>query len=237
MRTLVIGDIHGAVKALKQVIERAAIQKNDQLIFLGDYADGWSQTPEVVRFLLGLQTHYKTIFLRGNHDALCQYFLEGKPMSEKWYYHGGNATEKAYAKVDLQEKKTHIDFFKHLKNYFLDDKNRLFVHAGFTNLRGVENEYFSEMFYWDRTLWELAIGLDPKASKDEMFFPKRLNIYEEIYIGHTPTTRYDSDQPMHAHGVWNVDTGAAFKGRITMMDVDSKQFWQATPSICYTLMR
>ncbi|CEN50774.1 hypothetical protein CCAN11_2200005 [Capnocytophaga canimorsus] len=35
MRTLVIGDIHGAYKALVQVLERAKIQKDDFLIFLG----------------------------------------------------------------------------------------------------------------------------------------------------------------------------------------------------------
>ena len=29
--------------------------------------------------------------------------------------------------------------------------------------------------------------------------------------------------------VWNVDTGAAFKGSLTIMDVDSKQFWQSEP--------
>ena len=55
MRTLVIGDIHGAIKALTQVLERADIQPTDHLIFLGDYADGWSQTPEVLDFLISYQ--------------------------------------------------------------------------------------------------------------------------------------------------------------------------------------
>ncbi len=40
MRTLVIGDIHGGLKALVQVLERAAVQPTDELIFLGDYTDG-----------------------------------------------------------------------------------------------------------------------------------------------------------------------------------------------------
>jgi hypothetical protein len=29
--------------------------------------------------------------------------------------------------------------------------------------------------------------------------------------------------------VWNVDTGAAFKGPLTIMDVDTKEFWQSEP--------
>ncbi|MET0760060.1 MAG: metallophosphoesterase, partial [Flavobacterium sp.] len=32
MRTLVIGDIHGGLRALEQVIEKANISKNDKLI-------------------------------------------------------------------------------------------------------------------------------------------------------------------------------------------------------------
>ena len=35
-RTLVIGDIHGGLKAVIQVLERAKVSPNDTLIFLGD---------------------------------------------------------------------------------------------------------------------------------------------------------------------------------------------------------
>jgi serine/threonine protein phosphatase 1 len=39
MRTLVIGDIHGGLRALHQIIERH-VTPQDTLIFLGDYVDG-----------------------------------------------------------------------------------------------------------------------------------------------------------------------------------------------------
>jgi serine/threonine protein phosphatase 1 len=29
--------------------------------------------------------------------------------------------------------------------------------------------------------------------------------------------------------VWNVDTGAAFEGPLTIMDVKTKEFWQSEP--------
>jgi serine/threonine protein phosphatase 1 len=29
--------------------------------------------------------------------------------------------------------------------------------------------------------------------------------------------------------VWNIDTGAAFTGPLTIMDVDSKTYWQSEP--------
>ena len=93
MRTLVIGDIHGALRALVQVLERADIQADDYLIFLGDYADGWSETPEVMDFLIGYQKKQRCLFLRGNHDALCREFLLGKEMDTLCF---GRAQEGSY---------------------------------------------------------------------------------------------------------------------------------------------
>jgi serine/threonine protein phosphatase 1 len=29
--------------------------------------------------------------------------------------------------------------------------------------------------------------------------------------------------------VWNIDTGAAFYGPLTILDVDSKEYWQSEP--------
>ena len=51
-RKLVIGDIHGGLRALHQIFERAKVSKEDTLIFLGDYVDGWSESPQVIDFLL-----------------------------------------------------------------------------------------------------------------------------------------------------------------------------------------
>ncbi|HUH46418.1 MAG TPA: hypothetical protein VLZ54_04630, partial [Arenibacter sp.] len=115
------------------------------------------------------------------------------------------------------------------ENYFIDDRNRLFIHAGFTNLKGVGHEYFPETFYWDRTLWELALSLNPQLDLNSELYPKRLVHYKEIFIGHTPVTRIGSTVPKNAANIWNVDTGAAFKGPLTIMDVDTKEFWQSDP--------
>jgi serine/threonine protein phosphatase 1 len=49
-RTLVIGDIHGGLKALVQLLERAKITPEDEIIFLGDYVDGWSDSANVVTY-------------------------------------------------------------------------------------------------------------------------------------------------------------------------------------------
>lgn len=231
-RTLVIGDIHGGLRALHQIIERADVSKEDTLIFLGDYVDGWSQSPQVIDFLLDLNQKQNCIFIRGNHDELLLDWLKGntKEIDEPmWFKHGGEATVKAYSSVSDAKKKAHIEFLESLQNYYLDDQNRLFVHAGFTNMNGVKYEYFPKLFYWDRTLWETALALNENLDSDSLLYPRRLNLYSEIYIGHTPVTRIGEVVPIQKACVWNVDTGAAFLGPLTIMNVDSKQFWQSEP--------
>ena len=100
-RTFVIGDIHGALKALIQVLERANVSQEDTLIFLGDYVDGWSQSPEVINFLIQLKETHNCIFMRGNHDDLCYQWLKHHDSNTTWLIHGGQATVDAYANVSL----------------------------------------------------------------------------------------------------------------------------------------
>lgn len=227
-RTLIIGDIHGGLRALKQVFERANVTNADRLIFLGDYVDGWSESPQVLDFLMELQKTYDCLFIRGNHDDLLLEWLRGKD-NELWYQHGGESTILAYSVLSPEIKARHITFLEHLKNYYHDDQNRIFIHAGFTNMHGVTLEYYPRLLFWDRSLWEMAVGLDKSIEVSDVRYPKRLSLYKEIYIGHTPVTKIGETMPVNMANVWNVDTGAAFKGKLTLMDIDTKVFWQSDP--------
>lgn len=229
MRTLVIGDIHSGLKALQQVLEKSEVSTEDRLIFLGDYVDGWSDAVETVSFLIELKKTHTCIFLKGNHDELCYDWLTKREDNLTWLKHGGQATRDSYEKIDRKTLNTHLSFYENLQNHFLDTENRLFLHAGFTNLKGIDFEYFTKTFYWDRTLWELALSLNPDMKQDHAFYPKRLRCYKEIFIGHTPLTRIGKTTPFNAANVWNIDTGAAFKGPLTIMDANTKEFWQSNP--------
>jgi serine/threonine protein phosphatase 1 len=229
MRTLVIGDIHGGLRALHQILDRANVTPKDRLIFLGDYVDGWSQSPQVIDYLIELKKTHNVICIRGNHDELLREWLADSKDNEQWYQHGGEATVSAYQTVKDVTKKRHIQFLESLCDFYLDDQNRLYIHAGFTNMNGIYFEYFPKMFYWDRSLWETALALDPTMQPDHKFYPKRLKLYKEIYIGHTPVSRIGETTPIQKATIWNIDTSAAFKGPLTIMDVDSKEFWQSEP--------
>lgn len=226
-RTFVIGDIHGADKALSQLIERVAPEKSDTLIFLGDYVDGWSGSAAVITRLLALKESFSCIFIKGNHDVWCGDWLAGKNADEEWLKHGGASTVQSYAALTENEKDLHRTFFTELIDYYIDEHNNLFIHAGFSSMHGPAKEPYATNCTWDRTLWETALALNTALPPDHAFFPKRLKLFREIFIGHTPTTNYGTDLPIHAANIWNVDTGAAFTGKITAIDLDSKVFFQS----------
>jgi serine/threonine protein phosphatase 1 len=229
MRTLVVGDIHGGLKGLEQVLEKVKPTYEDLFIFVGDYVDGWSESAETVSFLLRFSEEYQCIFLRGNHDDLVYDYLKKNDEKPTWLIHGGQASKDSYAKLSSEEIGHHIEFYESLQNYHIDDKKRLFLHAGFTNMHGPQHEFYPNLVYWDRTLWEMACSLDPEIPSDSRYFPKRLKLFNEIYIGHTPVTRIGETVPIRKANVWNVDTGAAFKGPLSILDVDSKKIWQSDP--------
>ncbi|MDX1753616.1 MAG: metallophosphoesterase family protein, partial [Salinimicrobium sediminis] len=134
-RKLVIGDIHGGLKALVQLLERAKVTPEDELIFLGDYVDGWSDSANVVSYLIEFSKQNTCIFLRGNHDDLTHRWLKDGELNDQWLQHGGQSSIDAYRQFSEEEKQAHIKFFEQMVNYYIDKENRLFVHAGFTNQR------------------------------------------------------------------------------------------------------
>jgi serine/threonine protein phosphatase 1 len=226
-RTLVIGDIHGGLVALKQVMERAEVTTSDTLIFLGDYVDGWSESYGVIEFVMQLAQQQNCIVLKGNHDDMCQEWLTTGEYNESSYNHGGKATLQSYADVNENDKLKHLQFYQQMQYYFVDDRNRLFLHAGFISQHGPEKEHYQSNLIWDRTLWEMAAAMDKTLSPDSPYFPKRLKLFKEIYIGHTPTTNYGIYEPINIFSLWNLDTGAAFNGKLSLMNVDTKQLWQS----------
>ena len=213
MRTFVLGDLHGAYKALKQCFIKADFDhREDELIFLGDVSDGWSEVPECIEELIKVK-HLQ--MLRGNHDLwLIDWFSRGwRP--EIWLIQGGDVTIQAYeGKKKLID--GHLEFLNKSKPYYLDSFKRLFVHAGFTIDKPVElTDNPSNDYYWDRNLY--------RQSFLQEIMPEH---YREIFIGHTPSHGI-SQYPIKNHNVWLMDQGAGWNGYLSMMDIDSKVVYQS----------
>lgn len=237
MKTFVIGDIHGAYKALIQCLERSGFDKeNDLLIQLGDVVDGWSETYECVEELLTIKN---LISIKGNHDEVFRIWLERGVHMFDWSQ-GGEAVIISYArhtdrKININTKRggivtdlstvdipqSHQDFFKRQHLYYVDDQKRGFVHGGYLDLQGLGHDDI-DTYIWDRKMWEVALVAHGKQD-----LPKLLIAHKEVYIGHTATVNYGTDKPLNKCNVWNMDTGAGWFGKLSIMDVDTKEVWQS----------
>ena len=229
MRIFAIGDIHGGLKGLIQLLNKLELKDGDKLIFVGDYVDGWSESAQVIQFLIELSHKFECVFIKGNHDVWCEDWLRDEELNPIWYLHGGKGTIESYEDFSQNDKRIHLNFFENMKLYFIDDENRLFLHAGFTSMHGVEKESFHSTFYFDRTLWEMALTMDDTIEEESLIYPNRLKHYSEIFIGHTPTINYNVEDPMHAQNVWNIDTGAAFTGKLSAINIKTKEIFQSDP--------
>ncbi|MDC7996980.1 metallophosphoesterase [Gilvibacter sediminis] len=229
MSTYAIGDIHGGLKALKQLLERIPFTAEDTFVFLGDYVDGWSDAANTIEFLIDFAEQHKCIFIRGNHDYLLSQHLKVHSNNPLWLAAGGEVTKANYSDKSAAYKAKHVEFLDQLVNYWIDEDNRLFVHAGFTNPHGPQHEYYPNMVYWDRTLWEMACALDPNMPEDHPRYPKRLKLFKEIYIGHTPVTKIGEQSVVNCATVWNIDTAAAYKGPLSAIDVATKAIYTSDP--------
>lgn len=219
-RRFCIGDIHGAYKAMQQVFGMAGFDYNkDQLVCLGDVADGWPQVPECFDELLKIKN---LVYIMGNHDAwLLDYFNTGKTPGI-WTSQGGDATLRAYethAQLYRGKWQQHKKLLEEAFPYYISPDNKLFVHGGFNWMISIEEQNMYDLT-WDRDLFYMACR--------ERTNKKVIVEYDEVFIGHTTTSRHDpSLKPVHASNLWNLDQGAGWEGKLTLMNIDTKEYYQS----------
>lgn len=237
MRRFIVGDIHGGYRGLIQVLDRVKFNyDNDMLISLGDVTDGWSETAECIELLLKVKN---LIYIKGNHDEWTSRYLKSTlttgltAFNHHWLFQGGGETYNSYKKYpELVDK--HLEFLDKAKLYHIDDDNRIYLHAGFNpdidldmqefvNV-GQANHKENALFYWDRMFWRTISNTKSNTK------PTIWERYNEIYIGHTPTNRtkkFKDGLPANIGNVWNMDTGAAYDGKISIMNIDTKEITQS----------
>jgi serine/threonine protein phosphatase 1 len=209
-----IGDIHGQLEPLKELLAKCLVSASHQkqepkFLFIGDYIDRGPDSKGVVDYLILLSKSYDCIFLRGNHEDM----LMNDP--ELMWGNGGVETLKSYGwspafrpintARELKDlildviPQEHMLWFGATKLHHFDGK-RTFVHAGiYRHLGGIENQ--SERV----KLWVRNEFLDDPSMRGGY-----------VVHGHTPTVFENGDKlPIEKPNRVNIDTGAAYGGRLT----------------------
>lgn len=234
-----MGDVHGSAKGLTQCLERSGFNpQHDTLIQLGDVSDGWPETAEAVDILLSLPNK---LCIRGNHDAWTYDWLAYSVASSLWVQQGGEATRQSYYRNPEKMIEHFRDFWDVQVDLYVDEQNRMFIHGGWDVAPEPDDSTITKEWvlkqalehmppglgskarvcHWDRSLfesagWAHAHGLEAIAE---------LDLFKEVYIGHTALK---ADKPLCLlNKLWNMDTGAGWSGRLSIMDIETKQSWQS----------
>jgi serine/threonine protein phosphatase 1 len=185
----------------------------DELVVLGDVADGGYNTYEVVEELLKIKN---LVLILGNHDEWFINHIRTGWAEDIWLLQGGNHTIESYKRFNMNFPVTHQMFFNKAKFYHVED-NMLFVHGGYDPKKALDKQD-KEYLLWDRSIIErFKNGLKSK--------------FKKVFVGHTTTQLYSHDNPMGFISgesiLWMLDTGAGWNGRLSIMNIDTEEYWQS----------
>ena len=212
MRRFVIGDIHGAHRAMMQCFERSGFDREqDLLVSMGDLGDGWPDTDKVFDELLTVKN---LILILGNHDLWLLKWLQTGAEPEIWLSQGGNDTINSLRNNPAE---SYRNLLESARLYWITD-NCLFVHGGIIPEIPLDKQD-AQVFLWDRSLVMQAL------QSENTEINSRLTTWDKVFVGHTPTINFDSLSPIITSGVYMMDTGAGWPGGVlTIMDIDTEEY-------------
>ena len=227
MRKFIMADIHGGHKAMMQCFERSGFDREkDELIVLGDVVDGWPETRQCVDELLKIKN---LVFIIGNHDFWALNWAKEDDREYMWISQGGWNTLLSY---DFKMPEEHVKFFENANLWMEDEEtNTLFVHGGVDPNRPVET-HRADNLMWNRDLIQYAKKIHTREKlrahdTNKEFVRPKITQYNEVFIGHTSTSFFGTTDPIHYCNVWLLDTGGGWEGKLTIMDFDTREYWQS----------
>ena len=223
-----MGDVHGQMEKMRAVLKRAGYRAGiDRLVLLGDYVDRGPCSREVLDFVIRL-TSDGAVALKGNHEEMMLSAMQGLAEGrydpahvKQWFANGGEATLRSY-RDDRECLLKHLEFIKTLP-VLHETGEYVFVHAGLRPGIPIEKQKKEDLI-WIRE--EYIEGYDGQWT---------------VVTGHTPThylakqgvgsleesTAGDEWAPVIRPRQIFMDTGAAWGGKLSVMELPGGKFWQA----------
>lgn len=236
---MIVGDIHGRYGALMQALERAGYSDGDILYSVGDFCDRGMENIKVLEFLSRLDNFRPVL---GNHDAWLQDYLYLGCEDYNWMYNnGGVKTVEELEKTGEEERRRFSSFMEGIP-FCRIEEDSIVIHGGLMEWdtlsvlggiarardRNIESSFRlvpSEL--WDRDYLSSALSVEERGGVDNTYSEVLESMGERVvFIGHSII----GDKPFFSSffHLAAIDTGAAsMDGRITVMDMESLDFWQS----------
>lgn len=212
-RHLAIGDIHGCVSALRDLLEFVALRDDDVIVFLGDYVNRGPDSHGVMESLLELTDDYNVHCLWGNHELMMLDAYRDPERFQRFLSVGGDRTLDSYRDAghdgefpDLVPQE-HWDFLDAALLPYYESESHFFVHAGaYADMPLADQPEF--MLYWEK--WS---------------DPPRHESGKVMVCGHTSQK---SGLPLCNGNAVCIDTWAHGGGWLSCLHCESGKIWQAS---------
>ncbi len=216
-----IGDVHGRIDLVKDLLSRIDPNNDQRLVFLGDYVDRGPNTAETLSFLFALAHDRpdQVVCLKGNHEKMmCDFIDDPLDRGARWLRNGGAATLQSYGLGGIDERST--------PDQALDASEAL-EHAmpkGLIEwLRGLPLTWNSG------NIWCVHASMDPDIDPRKQrsaslmwghpsFLTKSRQDDICVVHGHTIV-----DEPINSNGRISIDTGAYLTGRLTAAHITTER--------------
>lgn len=241
-RTIVVGDVHGCIEELMELMRAVAYRPgDDRLVFVGDLVDRGPDPAAVVRYARSVGAEC----VMGNHDHKQVRWArhEAKRRDKPTYKNPMTSVSELEAEQYAQLRHEDRAWLASLPMILHLDDGWAVVHAGCEPRRRLERQndnallrlrYVNEagafvQAFTDRAAAEL--GAVPWAS----VWPGP----ESIVYGHMVHDLADVriDEPAAGVSCYGIDTGACFGGRLTALLLPSREFVQVDAKRAYAELR
>ena len=244
MRTIAIGDIHGCLGLLKQLLNRVNYEPSaDVLVFVGDLIDRGPDPAGVVRFVRDLQAKGDVKAVKGNHEDKCIRWFE-RVERERLTGKKNGMRPPGPERLAQWNELTAEDraWLKRLPCTLEPLPGWIAVHAGFEAVPMSEQteDRMTRVRWIDAQTGEHK-GID-QDSDDPFAMPAGCVLWmdrwagpQSVVYGHAVHSRKTPrvDRPVPGVETWGIDTGACFGGRLTALVLETREVFQVEDGQAY----
>jgi bis(5'-nucleosyl)-tetraphosphatase (symmetrical) len=232
----VIGDVHGCLRELDELLAKLALAQDDRLVLLGDFFDRGPDPAGVVRRARELGAEA----VLGNHD---QKHLRWRRHAEKKRERPdqprpkGMTPEQERAQDELSEED--VAWLRTLPIALDVGHGFLAVHGGLEPGRSLGQQKAEHVIrcWWADPLGRYAAGFD--APEGCVFWAELWDGPLSVVYGHSvhSLTEPRVDRSPSGYECYGLDTGCCYGGRLTAMLLEERRFVQVQAHEAYAPMR
>lgn len=243
LRTIAIGDIHGCKSLLDSLLDHMNYDPtSDHLVFVGDYLDRGPYPASVVRLIRTLDACGHVTAIKGNHEQKCIDWYDREHLFRTTGRPNGMSPPSPKRREQWDELSVEdIDWLRKLSLTARPLPGWIAVHAGFEDkpLKDQRPDKMTRVCFINPLTGEVQnrdenadLGSQPQGSIRWM---ERWRGPENIVYGHLVHSRKTPriDRPAPGVETWGIDTGACYGGRLTALDLETRQVFQVGDGVSY----